>query len=386
MAISVWSNSPGQPTGYGEQAKHLIDRLKRDGFNVAALSNYGLEGVVGVYESPSGSVPHYARGMDLYSNDVVGVHHKHFTNQFPKEKHLLITLYDVWVLKAKVFDEMPVASWTPLDHVTMPPLVEQFLRKPNVKPISMSPHGQRQMDAKGIKNTYIPHGIDTAVFQPTEMIGVHKGSDFLQTKDRFVVGMVAANKASGLVHRKAFSENLLAFSLFHQKYPDSMLYLHTDPIGTQGGWNLMPLLASLGIKSEAVTFPNPIDYKYGIGQKDLAGLYTAMDVLLAAGYGEGFGIPTVEAQACGTRVIGSNWAATPDLLSEDCWVVDGQLTWDAGQNAFWQVPQVTSILTALEEAYKAGKGRSGASILFARQFDVETVWQEKWLPFLKKNA
>jgi glycosyltransferase involved in cell wall biosynthesis len=109
-------------------------------------------------------------------------------------------------------------------------------------------------------------------------------------------------------------------------------------------------------------------------------------VLLAAGYGEGFGIPTVEAQACGTRVIGSSWAATPDLLSDDCWMVDGQLTWDAGQNAFWQTPNVSSIISALEQAYKVGKGRSQASIDFAKQFDVEKVWENAWLPFLKKTV
>jgi glycosyltransferase involved in cell wall biosynthesis len=385
MAVSVWSNSPGQPTGYGEQAKYLIDNLKRDGFNVAALSNYGLEGAVSTYETPYGTIPHYPRGVDLYSNDVVGLHHKHFTNQFPDEKHLLVTLYDVWVLKSKVFDDYPTASWTPLDHVTMPPLVEEFLRKETVLPISMSPHGQRQMDAKGIENTYIPHGIDTNVFKPTDMIGEHQVTDFLGSKDKFVVGMVAANKASGLVHRKAFGENILAFSLFHKKYPDTMLYLHTDPFGAQGGWNLFPLLSALGIPKEAVSYPNPIDYKYKIAQQDLAGIYTGIDVLLAAGYGEGFGVPTVEAQACGTRVIGSSWAATPDLLSDDCWMVEGQLTWDAGQNAFWQVPQVMSIVSALEEAYNAGKGRSQVSIDFAQQFDVEKVWDESWKPFLKKH-
>ncbi len=62
----------------------------------------------------------------------------------------------------------------------------------------------------------------------------------------------------------------------------------------------------------------------GIRRRSLAALYSAADVLLAPSYGEGFGVPTVEAQACGTRVIGSGWAATADLVAEDGWLVEGQ--------------------------------------------------------------
>jgi glycosyltransferase involved in cell wall biosynthesis len=158
--------------------------------------------------------------------------------------------------------------------------------------------------------------------------------------------------------------------------------MHTDPLGTQGGWQLLPMLAAYGIPKEAVMFPPFVDYRYGMSQQTLAGLYSAMDVLLAPSYGEGFGIPTVEAQACGTRVIGSSWGATPDLLSEDSWMVEGQPMWDAGQNAIWQVPLVPSIVNALEEAYQAKRGTSQVAVDFAKQFDVETVWQKHWLPVI----
>jgi glycosyltransferase involved in cell wall biosynthesis len=109
-----------------------------------------------------------------------------------------------------------------------------------------------------------------------------------------------------------------------------------------------------------------------------------MDVMLAPSLGEGFGVPTVEAQACGTRVIGSNWAATPDLISPDSWLTEGQLTWDAGQDAWWMTPNVSSLVNALEEAYKAERGTSQVAVDFASQFDVEKVWTESWLPLLRK--
>jgi glycosyltransferase involved in cell wall biosynthesis len=382
--ISVYSNSPDQPTGYGQQARYLVDRLKRQGFDVAALSNYGLEGIKRELETPYGKIPHFARGFDMYSNDTAPVDHKVFAASKPGQRSAMLTLYDVWVLTSKGFDDIDVLAWTPLDHVTLPPRVEAFLRKPNVTPVAMAPHGVRQMENKGIECKYAPHGIDTKTMKPTFEIDGQAIDEHMGTKDRYVVGMVAANKSSGLIHRKAFSENLLAFSIFKKKHPDAMLYLHTEPTGKGVGWNLLSLLSSLGIEKEDVAFPDPTSYRYGISQETLAAYYTGMDVLLATSYGEGFGVPTIEALATGTRVIGSSWAATPDLVSADSWVVAGQPSWDSGQDAWWQIPNVPSIVTALEEAYKLGKGRSQTAIEFASQFDVDTVWAKYWLPILRE--
>jgi predicted metal-dependent peptidase len=46
--------------------------------------------------------------------------------------------------------------------------------------------------------------------------------------------MNAANKGVTPI-RKAFGENLLAFSMFAKKYDDAVLYIHTDPSGSMGG-------------------------------------------------------------------------------------------------------------------------------------------------------
>jgi len=389
--VSVISNSPYIPTGYGIQAGYLVERLKRDGIDVAALSNFGLEGRNSTLTTPAGEIPHYARGFEPYSNDVIAMNHAHHTNNVNKTRKdklndLLITLYDVWVFKGKAWDRLPkIASWTPLDHMTMPPGVLSWLKKPNVVPIAMSPHGKRQMEENGLECEYVPHAVDTNVMKPTyEVSGVETRKFMGLKKDDFVVGMNAANKAGGLLHRKAFAENITAFSIFAKDKPDAKLYLHTDPFGGAGGWNLFVLCESLGIRPEQVLFPDMADYKYGIDTETLAAFYTTMDVMLTPSYGEGFGVPTIEAQACGTRVIGSNWAATPDLVSTDSWLVDGQPSWDAGQNAWWQTPSIPSIVNALEEAYKVRGTRSQKSIDFVKQFDVETVWTNHWLPVLNK--
>lgn len=385
-AVTLWSNTPGVSTGYGVQAKHLVERLKRHGLDVAALSNYGLEGRIEDLETPYGKVPHFPRGFDGYSNDVAPSDHLAWAAKHPDKTDLMLTLYDVWVMKNPKFQQIrQIASWVPLDHITMPPLVERWLRNDNVHPIAMAPNGADLLETAGIEHTYIPHSVDTKTFKPRETLpDGQKVVDYFEANDKFVVGMVAANKANGLVHRKSYSENILAFSIFKQKHPDAILYLHTEPLGVMGGWNLIDLIKGCGLSKDDVMFPNPGDYRFGVDDEMMAALYSGMDVLLAPSMGEGFGVPTIEAQSCGTRVIGSNWAASANLVSEDGWLVDGQPQWDNAQKAWWQIPKVPSIVDALEQAYATGKTRSAAARSFAKDFDTEKVWFDKWMPLLKR--
>lgn len=381
--VSVFSNSPGQPTGYGQATEALVNLLKRDGADVAALSNYGHEGVNTTYKTKYGDIPIYSRGSESYSNDVAPAHHKHWKAINRKQPDLMITLYDVWVLSGKAYDTIPIASWTPIDHNPVPPAVLLWLKKENVTPLAMSKFGLEQINKVGVEGHYVPHSIDTKVFKPTDTIAGMPGQEFMGFEDdRFIVGMNAANKASGIIHRKAFGENMMAFAMLCRKYPDAILYIHTDA-SSPHGWNLMALGQMLGIPVDNLAFPDPLAYRYGMSQEMLAGIYSQMDVLLATSYGEGFGVPTVEAQACGVPVIVSNFAASPELVG-DGWVVSGQPLYDPAQHSFFTIPSVPEIYAALEEAYKRGKGKSAKAIEFAQAFDHEKVWQENWLPVLKK--
>jgi glycosyltransferase involved in cell wall biosynthesis len=386
--ILIASNTIGVPTGYGQQSKQVAELLLRHGFNVGNLSNYGLEGRIDSIKLKHGTVSHYPRGLRPYSDDVLPIWFEKFKRDNPAEKSAVLTLYDVWVyldaLKSGHLKDIPLISWAPIDHVTIPPKVLEFLKQDQVTPIAMSLHGQRLLDEQGVESTYIPHAIDTNVYKPTPKINGIPVREFLGIpEDSFLVSIVAANKANGQIHRKGFAEALLAFSIFQRSNPNSYLYLHTDVRPTMGGFDLGRLLKAVGLSKEHVIIADPTELHLGYPPEALAAFYTASDVLLATHYGGGFEIPVIEAQACGTRVITSGWTATVDLVAEDSYLVDGQPFWNETQAAFWQIPLVPSVVQALQLAHDAPRGRSQAAIDFAKQFDSETVWQSYWMPFLK---
>ena len=121
-------------------------------------------------------------------------------------------------------------------------------------------------------------------------------------------------------------------------------------------------------------------------QTALAALYSDADVLLATSAGEGFGVPVIEAQACGTPVIVSNWTAQPELVG-DGWVIDGQPLWDPFQNSWFFTPHIAMIVRALEEAYQRDRRATSAeAVEFAAAYDADRVFAEYWRPMMETLA
>jgi glycosyltransferase involved in cell wall biosynthesis len=390
LTVTTFANSPDIKTGYGTQIKNVIEGLAKHGANVAHVSNYGLEGENSTYKTKSGPIPHYAKGYETFSQDALAVAHKLQTAKQSWTDYIL-TLCDVWVLNKNLWspDEFPrILSYVPLDHISMPPAVKAWLDKENVTPIAMSPFGKEQMAEVGIESTYIPHSIDTvSTFKPTEKIGKQDGREFLGLKDDdFLIVSNSANKANKSIHRKCFPQMLMAFALFRQKVPNAYFYIHTEPTGIYGGFHLPKLVAACGLPMDSVIFPDPVDYRLGVDDKDLAGIYSAADVGLQISLGGGFEIPIIEIQSVGRRVIATDWTGPKDLVSTDGFKVTGQMEWDEAQSAWWKVPAISSIAQQLENAYEEVKAKgkhSEESRTFAKQFDTAKVWNQYWLPFFE---
>lgn len=384
----LWaSNAPWASTGYGQQTSQVVRRLAADKHQVAIAANYGLEAAPTVWDADGQPVKIYPRGQEQWSNDVIPAHMHEWSDRAPDVPPLLITLFDVWVFKGPRWADWPVLSWVPIDHMPAPPDVTAWLRLPFVTPLAMSKYGKSMIENAGIESLYAPHAIEKE-YRHTPTFKDASGQDTSGRElmgigeDKFVVSMVANNKGV-YPCRKAFGENLLAFSMFAQKHDDAVLYIHSERTSSTGGINLDDLIKSVGIPKHQVVFVNQYSYRQGLPVEAMAAIYSGTDVLLATSMGEGFGIPTIEAQRCGARVIVSDFASSSELVG-DGFRIEGQPLWDAPQKSFFFVPSVPGILEALENAYQQGRYKSNKAIEFTQQYDADVVYQEHWKPTLDR--
>ena len=110
----------------------------------------------------------------------------------------------------------------------------------------------------------------------------------------------------------------------------------------------------------------------------------AADVLLNPSYGEGFGLPIAEAQACGTPVIVGDNSAQAELRGAG-WTAECQPYWSPEDMAWWHAPRIKSVTAALEKAYQHRgdvKLRARARE-FALRYDADLVAATYWKPALE---
>lgn len=328
----------------------------------------------------------YPSGFQGYSQDVIFGHYEQFANANDGPT-VLITLYDVWVNDNPRLAEIPViASWVPVDTFPPNPKVVDWCSKPNVLPIAMSRNGQAMLKTRGVEALYVPHSVDTNVFTPdAKLEGGRDAREMLGVGDRFVVTMVSTNKGAVPVDRKAYPEQIMAFAEFaRDKKDDVVLFIHADQYGMHNGINLTNVCEDVGLEREQVVFTDQYRYRTGgLPAAVMAAIYASSDVLLMASRGEGFGIPAVEAQACGTPVILSDATAQTELCG-DGWLVGGQPFYHPGQRAMWQTPSIGGVVGSLEAAYERGVGQSSAEArTFAEQYDHDRVFADHWEPALQ---
>lgn len=388
MKFIIHSNSPAIPTGYGVQTRYLVDQLASAGHDVAVSCTYGQQGGIGTWTSPSSGheVKLYPQGFVTNSPDTIAAHAEHFFEGDPTAGWIIVLL-DVWVLQHHpTLKDYQVVAWTPVDHLPTPPDVLGFFANSGAVPLAMSRFGEQMLVQGGLDPSYIPLTVDTSIYRPTFEVDINgqmvsARQLFNIPHDAFVIGHVGMNKGWAR-DRKGFNESLRAFGRFWQDHQNAVLFMHTDPRGLAEGIDLRELAAHAAVPDHALIFTDEYAYRIGLPPNMMAALFTAFDVLLAPSHGEGFCVPLIEAQACGTPVIVSEFSAQPELVGAG-WKVQGQLEWDPAQHASYMVPYVGDIINKLEEAYASDlESMQQEAIDFAAQYDTTTVFESMWLPFI----
>lgn len=369
----LWhSNAPWGNTGYGNQTRIFGPRIQETlDYNVTVSAFWGLAGAT-LKAYGMTVLPGYAEG---YGNDVLRAHAQ-FTSA-----DIVLTLMDVWVLKPEVTKSIPWAAWMPVDHDPIPVPVLKAIKEGEGVPIAMSKFGKDKLTDAGLDALYVPHAPDADFFKETNRDKIRKQFNW---DDKYVIGMVAANK--GWPCRKAFPEVFQAFKILQDKRDDVHLHLHTKK-DAPWGVDLVSMMEQMGIDIDAdnVSFVDQYQYVVGMGTDYMRNLYSAMDVLVNPAYGEGFGIPIIEAQAVGTPVIVNNFTAMPEILFSGT-LVEGE-PWYTAQDSWQQKPFIGDIYEAMEHWYNQPYDYAQSRILretVKGQYHPDVVTEKYWKPVLEE--
>lgn len=182
--------------------------------------------------------------------------------------------------------------------------------------IRRSFHGEHQ------NLSMLPHGIDTDVFQPYSRYesrrvftdGLHFKGPRIQPEER-LIGIVATNQT-----RKDYGLAMETLSRLDKSIP-FRIYIQTDIL--EKNWSIPALLMDYGLMDKAIVNTNQVT------DATMARIYSACDLTLGIGAGEGFGYPIFESLACGTPVITGSygghaeWLHPEMLVTPRSWRVEG---------------------------------------------------------------
>ena len=352
MRIMPISDSPDAPTGFGTNTKNVSAILTKAGHKIgyggcqnrAHDANYKLEWPLGSGEEVTiENLPLLHPGQEKFGEKSFDT----WVQQFKPD--LILTHLDVqmfqhitarkdiqgiqislkkpdgsWLTKQernKAVDETikqimkgqpwKIASIFPVDGQPSVPHWYETLKYIDY-PIAMARYGQEVLreDFPHLgqewhdKVTYIPHGVDTNFFKPKVMERPDKA---------FIVGCVARNQ-----HRKNIPRLMRGFAHFveHNNLSpdDANLLLHMDHNDFMG-WKIMEMAQYLEIEKYMVPPTcGAIDAGEGVSEERMVEIFNLMDVFVLPTAGEGFGIPTVEAMACGVPICVTNYTTGYELV------------------------------------------------------------------------
>ena len=366
---AVWATS-----GYSNQMLELLP-LMRDVLepgNLAITNFYGQQGGKFILDG----ILQYPVIQHVYGSDALIQHAPDF------KADIVFTLQDQWVLNpqdlAKIKHWIP---WVPIDHNPMTKPVLNNL-KFAYRIITYSKFGQKELARNGVASTYIPHTVNTEIFTPLNTPERKQKAGL--PPNAYLVGMVGANKEDP--PRKAFQQAMDAFKLFLEKVPNAYLYVHTVN-DFPGGFNLMGYADFLGIK-ERLLMPEPYQLQFNTGKKEMNLIYNTFDMLLSPSISEGFGVPIIEAQACGVPVVVNNWTSMPELIipgvtGEVCDVAYKRYS---AQGSYLGIPSVPSIYDCMMKIKNAdtGKQKKACREWIVDNYDTQKVFKRDWIPYLEK--
>jgi len=154
----------------------------------------------------------------------------------------------------------------------------------------------------------IPLGVDLEMFSPVEDKRRARASVGLpeEVHDKFIVGVVARNQS-----RKRLDLTVRHFAEWvHTKdVRDAYLYVQTAPTG-EAAYDVASLMRYEKLEHRMLLVTPALYRTLPDGAQ--AGVMNSLDVYFTTTQGEGWGLPVMEAMACGVPVVAPDWSALGD--------------------------------------------------------------------------
>jgi glycosyltransferase involved in cell wall biosynthesis len=401
----LWAGiGPGHDTGFGRMTREFVPRIRDLGHEVvlslfgepyevdgkpnprSTLRHPGHAGIraAGMWEgmrvigpSPAGEFRLPDRGVIW---DAFGGH----------DPDLVLVLKDAWVLNPADYRGRNTAVWLAFDTEPLGVPDRGFFAMSGARAVCVSQAGQemarhagREREIDGLRTAlYVPHGVDMGIWSPGDRNAARALLGL--AGDAFIAGICAAN----IGPRKAWGEQLSAFAAYRREDPSALLLIHSARNHPEG-MNLCELAYNLGLRaSPDVLHASPGDaVRFGehtaMDDPQMVSWYRSLDVLMAATYGEGFGIPIVEAMACGMPVIGTRCSAITEKIPRGTgWLVPGQRWWNPHHQAWWTIPDAGKITGALHRAARHQAWPPGKIREHALMYDAAEVMKVYFEPVL----
>ena len=238
--------------------------------------------------------------VDDHGEGIIPFHADNF------QADLVLTHYDAWVFNPEQL-KFPWVPWYPVDCEDVPVPIASRIQHAVMR-ITQTQHGVEATHRAGLDAEYVPAAFDKTQYHRRDR---DEARGHLGATDKFLVACVAANTGRpGTPSRKSYPQMFEGFSMFLEHTPNAVLYIHAHQ---HGQMDLGQLAQQYGIENHIIS---ALPYYLSTGAytaEYMAGIYSAADVLLSPSMGEGFGVPIIEAQACGTPVITGGWTSMPEI-------------------------------------------------------------------------
>lgn len=338
-------------TGYAKYSKEIISRIHNSGkYDIAELSIYGP-----VDDPRRKSIPwkNYSNMPDPNDADQNNIYNSNPINQFGAwrfervcldfEPDIVLSIRDFW-MDSFIYHSpyRRIFSWAWMPTVDAIPQnqewIDMFSDVDYV--LTYSDWAKKILEKQGgskLNTVGVASPSAAPCFVPMKRQEVRDLFDIRH--DVNIIGTVMRNQ-----RRKLFPSLIESFSqyLSESGSTNTFLYLHTS--FPDAGWNLAELIHTNNISSKVlmsyvcenckhleVSFfrdtrkicsncrnytSTPSNVGNGVSDEDLAKIYNLFDLYVQPANSEGFGLPQVEAAACGIPIACTNYSAMEDIVNK----------------------------------------------------------------------